>query len=89
MNVKRFTARTSREALSQVQPLADETVCLSVPPGFQAVAQFYAKFPQVSDDDVAHCLQGHDRLGSRPGQPSKSGTCEKPGAAASRAASKG
>lgn len=79
----------SGEALAQVQPLADETVCLSVPPGFQAVAQFYAEFPQVSDDDVAHCLQGCERLGSRPGQPSKSGTCEKPGAAASRAASKG
>ena len=46
----------SSEALALVAPLSDETVCLSVPPLFQAVGQFYKDFPQVSDDDVTHGL---------------------------------
>lgn len=46
----------SSEALHQVQALADETVCLSTPPMFQAVGQFYEHFPQVSDDEVAQWL---------------------------------
>jgi len=47
----------SREALALVRPLADETVCLSVPPLFQAVGQFYEHFPQVTDDEAAQSLQ--------------------------------
>jgi putative phosphoribosyl transferase len=44
-------------ALAKVKPLADETVCLSTPEDFMAVAQFYRQFPQVSDAQVLACLQ--------------------------------
>ncbi len=46
----------SMEGLAQVRALADETVCLSVPPMFRGVGQFYEHFPQVSDDEVAQWL---------------------------------
>ena len=36
---------------------ADELVCVSTPPGFFAVGQCYARFPQVSDDEVMACLR--------------------------------
>jgi putative phosphoribosyl transferase len=35
---------------------ADELVCVSTPPGFFAIGQFYARFHQVSDDEVMACL---------------------------------
>jgi putative phosphoribosyl transferase len=34
---------------------ADEMVCVSAPRGFSASGQFYAKFPQVSDEEVLAC----------------------------------
>jgi len=36
---------------------ADELACVSTPPRFLAIGQFYASFPQVSDDEVVTCLQ--------------------------------
>jgi putative phosphoribosyl transferase len=36
---------------------ADELVCVSTPRGFFAIGQFYASFPQVSDDEVLACLR--------------------------------
>lgn len=36
---------------------ADELACLSTPPAFFAVGQFYKSFRQVSDDEVITCLQ--------------------------------
>ena len=36
---------------------ADELVCVSTPPGFFAIGQFYASFAQVSDDEVMACLE--------------------------------
>jgi putative phosphoribosyl transferase len=36
---------------------ADELVCVETPPVFFAVGQFYASFPQVSDDEVLACLR--------------------------------
>jgi len=36
---------------------ADELVCVSTPRGFRAIGQFYARFPQVSDDEVIACLE--------------------------------
>lgn len=47
----------SPDALRQVQALADETVCLSAPEDFMAVAQFYRQFPQVSDVQVLATLR--------------------------------
>lgn len=79
----------SGEALALVQPLADETVCLSVPPLFQAVGQFYEHFDQVSDDEVAECLQQPGLFSPLPHQGAKTSASRSNAAAASLAASKG
>ena len=47
----------SPDALAKVKPLADETVCLSAPKDFMAVARFYRQFPQVDDEQVLVFLQ--------------------------------
>ncbi len=47
----------SPDALSKINPLADETVCLHAPEDFMAVAQFYQQFPQVDDAQVLASLQ--------------------------------
>jgi predicted phosphoribosyltransferase len=44
------------ESLEKVRPYADEVVCLSTPPGFHAVSQFYDAFPQVEDEEVTRLL---------------------------------
>ena len=36
---------------------ADELVCVETPRGFLAIGQFYAEFPQVSDEEVIACLE--------------------------------
>ena len=45
------------DTLLKVQPYADEMVCLSAPEMFYAVGQFYASFPQVSDEEVIALLK--------------------------------
>ena len=47
----------SPETLEKIRPLADEVVCLSAPPDFQAVGQFYQHFPQVQDEEVVAILR--------------------------------
>ena len=47
----------SPHALAKIKALADETVCLSAPEDFMAVAQFYQQFPQVDDAQVMASLQ--------------------------------
>jgi predicted phosphoribosyltransferase len=47
----------SPDALANIKPLADETVCLSAPEDFMAVAQFYQEFPQIDDAQVLALLQ--------------------------------
>ena len=42
---------------------ADEAVCLSKPPFFQAVGQYYEDFSQTSDDDVRELLTQAARAG--------------------------
>jgi putative phosphoribosyl transferase len=44
------------DTLDKVKPYADEVVCLSAPAMFYAVGQFYASFPQVSDEEVIRLL---------------------------------
>lgn len=44
------------DSLAKVAVLADEVVCLHAPPGFAAVGQFYERFDQVDDDEVAAIL---------------------------------
>ena len=45
------------DTLEKVKPYADEVVCLSAPEMFYAVGQFYASFPQVSDEEVIALLK--------------------------------
>ena len=44
------------DSLAKVEALADEVVCLHAPPDFAAVGQFYERFDQVDDDEVAVIL---------------------------------
>jgi putative phosphoribosyl transferase len=36
---------------------ADELICLSTPPSFHAVGEFYADFSPTTDDEVVECLE--------------------------------
>jgi len=45
------------DTLLKVQSHADEVVCLDAPEMFYAVGQFYASFPQVSDEEVIALLK--------------------------------
>ena len=47
----------ARESLERVRALADDVVCLDVPPEFYAVGQFYRDFRAVEDDEVVRILQ--------------------------------
>jgi predicted phosphoribosyltransferase len=44
------------ETCHELAQQADETICLSTPPFFQAVGQYYEDFSQTSDDDVRQLL---------------------------------
>ena len=44
------------DSLEKVAAFADEVICLHAPPDFAAVGQFYSKFDQVDDDEVAAIL---------------------------------
>jgi predicted phosphoribosyltransferase len=45
------------DTLEKVTHYCDEVVCVHVTPNFFAVGQFYADFPQVSDEEVVEILQ--------------------------------
>lgn len=47
----------AKEALSQLQGLVDELICLETPDNFEAVSLGYVRFPQVSDEEVIALLQ--------------------------------
>jgi predicted phosphoribosyltransferase len=36
---------------------ADDVICATMPPGFEAVGQVFADFHQVSDDEVREILR--------------------------------
>jgi len=44
------------QAASWLRGHVDQFVCLQIPEHFQAVGQFYAAFPQLSDEDVVRLL---------------------------------
>jgi len=44
------------DTCNELEQQADETICLSTPPFFQAVGQYYEDFSQTSDDDVRELL---------------------------------
>ena len=45
-----------REAIAKLSKEADEVVCLATPEPFYAVGQWYASFPQTSDQEVVELL---------------------------------
>jgi predicted phosphoribosyltransferase len=44
------------DTCQELQQLADETICLTMPAFFQAVGHYYEDFSQTSDDDVRELL---------------------------------
>ena len=46
----------SPPAISDLEALVDEVVCLEVPSAFRAVGQYYGQFDQVSDEDAMSYL---------------------------------
>jgi len=44
------------DTCEEIAQEADEALCLSTPPFFQAVGQYYDDFSQTSDDDVRELL---------------------------------
>lgn len=46
----------STEAVAALQPLADDIICLAIPPMFRAVGAHYRNFPQVEDAEVIDIL---------------------------------
>jgi putative phosphoribosyl transferase len=51
------TAVAPAHTLQLIEQLADDVVCLEVPPVFYAVGQFFEEFQQVSDDEVIAILK--------------------------------
>jgi len=47
----------AQEAERAIAPLADEWICLQLPPGFMSVGQYYSDFTQVEDEDVVAMLK--------------------------------
>jgi putative phosphoribosyl transferase len=50
----------SPEALAGLRPLADDVICLSIPPAFGAVGAHYRDFPQLEDAEVMQILGSQD-----------------------------
>src|SRR5213596_3462782 len=52
----------------ELEEEGDETICLSKPPFFQAVGQYYEDFSQTSDDDVRELLSSAAQERPAPGE---------------------
>ncbi len=52
------------DSLDRVRPLADEVVCLAAPAQFQAVGQYYERFPAVEDSEVVATLAARATRGT-------------------------
>ena len=48
------------DSLELITPLADKILCLSTPPYFGTVGNFYQSFPQVDDDEVVRILSQNE-----------------------------
>jgi len=48
----------SPRAISELEALVDEVVCLEMPSAFRAVGQYYEQFEQVSDEEAMSYLAG-------------------------------
>ncbi len=51
------------ETIAELRPLADDVVCLEIPPSFGAIGEWYADFDQVQDTEVIALLA---RAAARP-----------------------
>jgi putative phosphoribosyl transferase len=51
----------AQDAIARLQREADDVVCPYVPPYFQAIAQFYADFRQVGDEEVMEILRAQSQ----------------------------
>lgn len=47
----------ANDAIEKLRAIADEVICLSIPPEFFAIGQFYEKFPQVEDEEAIAILK--------------------------------
>lgn len=45
------------QALEEISPLANQTLCLLTPPHFQAVGAFYENFDPVTDEEITELLK--------------------------------
>lgn len=57
------------QALRRLRHEADAVVCLSAPPHFSAVGQWYEDFSQVGDEEVSALLAAATRAGTHPANP--------------------
>ena len=64
------------DTLGEMEPLADETICLESPESFSAVGQFYADFAQTTDEQVINLLGGYRDASS--GKPNQAGATSAP-----------
>lgn len=55
----------SAQAIAALRPLADEIICLAIPPMFYAVGAHYSTFPQVEDAEVIDILAAHKTQATR------------------------
>jgi putative phosphoribosyl transferase len=64
------TPVASASSLAELRPLADRVVCLATPDPFVAVGDHYARFDQLSDDEVVRLLAA---ARANPGMPEAAG----------------
>ncbi|ADH66630.1 MULTISPECIES: phosphoribosyltransferase [Nocardiopsis] len=62
------------EAVRALSGVCDRVVCLETPPDFGAVSLWYARFPQVTDDEVRGLLVRLPRGPGEPGGPGSHGS---------------
>jgi putative phosphoribosyl transferase len=64
----------STAAYEMLSREADEVICVSVPPGFYAVGQWYIDFTQTTDEEVRELLARAERLALHAQRPASSQT---------------
>jgi putative phosphoribosyl transferase len=66
---------------ARIGAAADEMICIGTPRGFAAIGQFYARFPQVSDEQVLGCLEraATPQPSAQPGASNSAGAADPPG----------
>ncbi|HXY73928.1 MAG TPA: phosphoribosyltransferase family protein [Dehalococcoidales bacterium] len=47
------------ETIHELASSVDEIICLRVPPGFEAVGQYYYRFEEITDEDVIGILKNY------------------------------